>query len=283
LFGGDLALQEDVSACGTGDDTRMELGLAGKRALVVGASKGLGKAIAAALIQEGVAVTAAARSRQAIDAWKATLLAAEAGRLTSADLDLADQRSVDVLAEALLANGGVDILVNNSGGPAPGGVVGTTSDTWVGAFASMAAGLFRLTDRLIGPMRERKWGRIVTIGSSGIEQPIPNLAVSNAIRGSVAGWSKSLAGEVAADGITVNMVLPGRIATERVESLDQNRARSQNLDVEAVRQQSRADIPMRRYGTPEEFAAVVAFLASAPASYVTGSMIRVDGGAIKGL
>ena len=132
-------------------------------------------------------------------------------------------------------------------------------------------------------MIERKWGRIITIGSSGIEQPIPNLAVSNAIRGSVAGWSKSLANEVAEHGITVNMVLPGRIATERLESLDQNRAGKQNLPIDEVRRQSQAEIPARRYGTPEEFAAVVAFLASGPASYVTGSMIRVDGGAIKGL
>ena len=127
------------------------------------------------------------------------------------------------------------------------------------------------------------WGRIITIGSSGIEQPIPNLAISNAIRGSVAGWSKSLANEVASEGVTVNLVLPGRIATERVESLDQNRAGKQSLDIEEVRRQNRAEIPARRYGTPEEFAAVMAFLAGAPAAYVTGSMIRVDGGAIKSL
>jgi 3-oxoacyl-[acyl-carrier protein] reductase len=260
----------------------MELGLAGKRALVVGASKGLGKAIALALLQEGMEVVAAARSRGAIEGWKAGLPPGEAGRVTPRALDLADLASVDHLADELLP-AGVDVLVNNCGGPAPGGVVGTGYNTWSRAFASMAGSVFHLTDRLIGPMLERGWGRIVTIGSSGIEQPIPNLAVSNAIRGSVAGWSKSLANEVAADGVTVNMVLPGRVATERVESLDQNRARTQNLDIEAVRQQSRAEIPAKRYGTPEEFAAVVAFLAGAPASYVTGSMIRVDGGAIKGI
>jgi 3-oxoacyl-[acyl-carrier protein] reductase len=260
----------------------MDLGLAGKHALVVGASKGLGKAIAIALLAEGMRVTAAARTRDAIEGWKAERPAPEANRLTVYDLDLADLGSVDRLAEALLP-AGVDVLINNCGGPAPGGVVGMPHDTWSRAFASMAGSVFHLTDRLIGPMLERGWGRIITIGSSGIEQPIPNLAVSNAIRGGVAGWSKSLANEVAARGVTVNMVLPGRVATERVESLDQNRAKTQSLDIEDVRKQARADIPMQRYGRPEEFAAVVAFLAGEPSSYVTGSMIRVDGGAIKSL
>ena len=261
----------------------MDLGLSNKRVLVVGASKGLGKAIAVALLAEGATITAAARSREAIESWRAALPAEHASRMTVHDLDLADLASVDRLAETVLAAGGVDVLINNCGGPAPGGVIGTASETWSKAFASMAGSVFHLTDRLIPPMIEKRWGRIVTIGSSGIEQPIPNLAVSNAIRGSVAGWSKSLANEVAEHGITVNMVLPGRIATERVESLDQSRAGKQNLSIDEVRRQSRAEIPARRYGTPEEFAAVVAFLASVPASYVTGSMIRVDGGAIKGM
>ena len=261
----------------------MDLKLSTKRVLVVGASQGLGKAIAATFVAEGAVVAAAARSRGKIEAWRGGLPAPEANLVSIHDLDLAEPGSVDRLADAMLAEGGVDILVNNCGGPAPGGVVGTGTEIWTKAFASMAASVFHLTDRLIKPMIERKWGRIITIGSSGIEQPIPNLAVSNAIRGSVAGWSKSLANEVAEHGITVNMVLPGRIATERLESLDQNRAGKQNLAIDEVRRQSQAEIPAKRYGTPEEFAAVVAFLASAPASYVTGSMIRVDGGATKGL
>ena len=261
----------------------MDLGIAGKRALVVGASQGLGKAVAAALLAEGVDVCAAARSRAKIEAWRGALPGEAAARLTVQDLDLADPAGVDRLADELLAQGGVDILINNCGGPAPGGVLDVAGETWSKAFASMAASVFHLTDRLVRPMLERGWGRVITIGSSGIEQPIPNLAVSNAIRGSVAGWSKSLAGEVAARGVTVNMVLPGRIATERVESLDQNRAGKQNLAIEEVRQRSRADIPAGRYGTPEEFAAVVAFLAGVPAAYVTGSMVRVDGGAIRSI
>ena len=261
----------------------MDLGLSDKRVLVVGASKGLGKAIAMALLAEGATVLATARSRGKIEEWCGALPGETAGRITPFDLDLADVASVDRLVDTVLASGGVDVLVNNCGGPAPGGVIGTPTETWDKAFASMASSVFHLTNRLIEPMIDKGWGRIVTIGSSGIEQPIPNLAVSNAIRGSVAGWSKSLANEVAAHGITVNMVLPGRIATERVESLDQNRATNQKLAIEDVRRQARAEIPAKRYGTPEEFAAVVTFLASGPASYVTGGMIRVDGGATRGL
>ncbi|MDX7951125.1 SDR family oxidoreductase [Lichenihabitans sp. Uapishka_5] len=261
----------------------MDLGLVNKRALVVGASQGLGKAIALALLAEGTTVWLAARSRSKIEAWCAALPADMAARVTIHDLDLADGASVDRLADAVLAGGGADILVNNCGGPAPGGVLDTAAETWTKAFTSMAASVFHLTDRLVRPMTERGWGRVITIGSSGIEQPIPSLAVSNAIRGSVAGWSKSLAAEVAGQGVTVNMVLPGRVATERVDSLDQNRASRGSLAIEEVRRQHRAEIPAGRYGTPEEFAAVVTFLAGVPAGYVTGSMIRVDGGLIRSL
>lgn len=261
----------------------MDLGLAGKRALVVGASQGLGRASALALLEEGAHVIGAARSIAKIEAWRGALPDQQAARLGVAPLDLAEATSVESLAEAVLAEGGVDILVNNCGGPAPGGVLDTGVDTWAAAFGAMAASLFRLSGRLVRPMMARGWGRIITIGSSGIEQPIPNLAVSNAIRGSVAGWSKTLAGEVAAHGVTVNLVLPGRVATERLESLDRNRAGTQKIEIDEVRRRSQAEIPAGRYGTPEEFAAVVAFLAGAPAAYVTGSMIRVDGGLTKGL
>jgi 3-oxoacyl-[acyl-carrier protein] reductase len=226
-------------------------------------------------------VTAAARNAEAIEAWRGGLAAELAARLTALPLDLADLASVDRVADAVLAAGGVDILINNCGGPAPGGVVGTSAEAWTKAFQSMAASVFHLTDRMIRPMIEQRWGRIVTIGSSGIVQPIPNLAISNAIRGSVAGWSKSLANEVAGQGITVNMVLPGRIETDRLVSLDQNRATKQGLSLDEVRRQSLAEIPAGRYGTPEEFAAVTVFLASAPAAYVTGGMLRIDGGLIR--
>src|SRR5262249_9425687 len=145
----------------------------------------------------------------------------------------------------------------------------------------MPTGLSELPRRLLPPMRDKGWGRIVTVVSSGVEQPIPNLGQSNAVRASIVGWAKSLANEVAAQGITVNCVVPGRIHTERVEEIDAANAKRQGVDVATVAAQSRATIPVGRYRTPEEFAAVVAFLASVPAAYVTGSLVRVDGGLIK--
>ncbi len=261
----------------------MKLELEGKRVLVAGASRGLGEAIARSLAEEGCRVVAAARTVEKIEAWKGALPTEIGARIDGRRFDLAAIESIDVLADELLASGGVDILINNCGGPAAGGALGSSMEAWNKAFQSMASSVFHLTDRLVRPMIERKWGRVITIGSSGIEQPIPNLALSNGIRAAVAGWSKSLSAEVAADGVTVNMVLPGRIDTERVQSLDAARATRENVDVEDVRTLSAKEIPARRYGRPEEFAAVVVFLASAPAAYVTGSMVRIDGGLIKSI
>ncbi|CAH2603889.1 SDR family oxidoreductase [Rhodovastum atsumiense] len=259
----------------------MDLGLSGKRVLVLGASQGLGEAIAKGFLAEGAPVIAAARSVEKIEAWRAVLPQEQAARCRVIAVDLADPASVAALADTVLAEGGVDVLINNGGGPAPGGVLAQGPQVWASAFAAMAESLFVLTARLIEPMLQRGWGRIITVGSSGVEQPIPTLAVSNTIRASVAGWSKSLATEVAGRGVTVNMLLPGRIATPRVASLDATRAARAGLDVEEVRRQSMAEIPAGRYGRPEEFAAVAVFLASEQAGYVTGSMIRVDGGMIR--
>ncbi|KFC69934.1 3-oxoacyl-(Acyl-carrier protein) reductase [Devosia sp. LC5] len=242
----------------------MDFGLSGKRALVLGASRGLGAAIAAALAAEGVTVLGASRS----------------GDYT---VDLADKASVAALIDKVRTEGGVDILVNNSGGPKAGPAQGQATADWVAAFETMATSLYAVTDALLPQMIERKFGRIITVGSSGVVAPIAGLALSNAVRGAIAGWSKTLAAEVAKHGITVNMVLPGRIDTDRVRELDQGKAGRTGTSVEAVQEASRNDIPAGRYGRPEEFGAVVAFLASQQASYVTGSMLRVDGGMIKGL
>ena len=184
----------------------MKLGLEGKTVLVVGASQGLGKAIALAFVEEGCKVFAAARSADKIEAWKKLLSPAEQANVTVCKLDLASRQSVDTLADQVLAAGGVDILINNCGGPAPSLVLDTNADQWEAAFASMASSVFHLTGRLIQTMIQRNFGRIITIGSSGIEQPIPNLAISNGIRSAVSGWSKTLSNEVAGNGITVNMV-----------------------------------------------------------------------------
>ena len=254
----------------------MDLGLTGKRALVLGASRGLGMAIAQGLAAEGAEVFAAARNLDAIRAWSDGT-----PNVHPVKADVSDIAAVDALAESLLADGGVDILVNNAGGPPPGTALGAKREDWTEHFQTMAANLFHLTGRLLPAMQERGWGRVITIASSGVEQPIPNLALSNGIRSAVVGWSKTLASEVAKDGVTVNVVLPGRIHTQRVDELDAAAAKRTGKPVEDVASASAAAIPAGRYGRPEEFADVVVFLASERASYLTGSRVRVDGGAIR--
>ncbi|WP_127753890.1 SDR family oxidoreductase [Devosia sp. 1566] len=242
----------------------MDFGLNGKRALVLGGSRGLGAASAAALAAEGVTVLVAARSGDYA-------------------VDLADVSSVQQLIERVKVEGGVDILVNNSGGPKAGPAQGQASQDWLAAFQSMATSLYAITDALLPQMIERQWGRVITVGSSGVVAPIAGLALSNAVRGAIAGWSKTLASEVAKHGVTVNMVLPGRIDTDRLRELDEGKASRTGASLSAVQQASRNEIPVGRYGEASEFGAVVAFLASQQASYITGSMLRVDGGMIKGL
>ncbi len=147
----------------------------------------------------------------------------------------------------------------------------------------MVRPVLSLTLDLVQAMRAQKWGRIITIASSGVVQPIPHLPISNALRSTLVGFMKTLAGEVAKDGVTVNMLLPGRIATSRTRSLDAAQAERSGRPVEDISAESAATIPAERYGTVEEFGAVAAFLAGVPASYVTGSMLRVDGGAIRSI
>ncbi len=256
----------------------MDLGLKGKRALVLGASRGLGMAIAKGLAEEGAEVFAAARSRDKIAAWAEGM-----GNVHPVALDLADLANVDAVVESLLEEGGVDIVLNNGGGPPPGSAEASERGAWITHFEAMAANLFHLNGRLLPAMKERGWGRIISITSSGVEQPIPNLALSNGIRSAVVGWSKTLANEVAGAGVTVNVVMPGRIHTQRVDELDAAAAKRTDTEVAEVAAKSRATIPAGRYGKPEEFADVVTFLASTRAGYVTGSKIRIDGGSIKSI
>lgn len=259
----------------------MDLGLKGRRALVLGASRGLGRAIAATLAAEGASVVLAGRNTEAL-AHAAAEIAATGGEATPLLLDLADRAGLDA-ALARLGDTPIDILVNNGGGPPPGPIASVASEVWTGQFEVMVAALFHVTDRLLPGMRARRWGRVVNVVSSGVVQPIPNLGISNALRASVVGWAKTLAAEVAAEGVTVNSVLPGRIHTERVDSLDTAAADRAGKTVAEIAAASRASIPAGRYGKPQEFADVVAFLASERASYVTGSLVRVDGGAIRSI
>lgn len=257
----------------------MDLGIGGKTALVLGASRGLGAACARELAIEGARVYAAARNVAAIEAWAKEVPQAT---VIPVALDLSDSAQVAAIA-AEMAQKGIDILVTNCGGPKAGAALGQAQAAWQGAFEAMALPIMAITDALVPGMIEKGFGRIITIGSSGIISPIPNLALSNGIRGALAGWSKTLAAEVADKGVTVNMVLPGRISTDRLAELDANKAKNTGKTVDEVAAASRAAIPAGRYGDPAEFAAVTAFLASSRASYVTGSMIRVDGGLLRNL
>jgi 3-oxoacyl-[acyl-carrier protein] reductase len=174
----------------------------------------------------------------------------------------------------------VDILINNTGGPPPTTAAGQDPALWSKHFQAMVLSVIAITDRVLPNMRSRHWGRVVTSTSSGIVSPIPNLAMSNALRLSLVGWSKTLAREVAKEGITANIVAPGRIATGRIKFLDEAKARREGRTVEDVEAENAAAIPAGRLGKPEEYGDVVAFLASDRASYITGSIIRVDGGMI---
>ena len=255
----------------------MDLGLKGRRALVTGASRGLGRAIALALAAEGAEVVAVARAPERLNELAAAATPG-AGVITARACDLGSEASIQGLGELL---GRTDVLVVNSGGPPPGQASESADAAWIRQFESMFLSAVRLTRLALPGMRARGFGRIIAVVSSGVVQPIPNLGMSNAIRLALVGWAKTLAGEVARDGITVNCIAPGRIATDRVAELDQSRAKSEGISVADVERQSRATIPAGRYGNTAEFAAVVAFLASEHASYMTGGIVRVDGGMIR--
>ncbi|MBM6596724.1 SDR family oxidoreductase [Microvirga pudoricolor] len=255
----------------------MKLGLEGKRALVLGASKGIGRGIAQGLADEGVRVAIASRN---LNATKAA--AGEIGSGTLAfPCDSAHADQIDALASDVQAQlGGVDILVLNSGGPPPGKAQGVSSDQWRASFDAMFVNLVRLADHLLPGMIEWKFGRIISVISSGVIQPIPNLAISNAIRPALVGWGKTLAAEVASHGVTVNAIAPGRISTDRLKQLDTANAQRTGRSMDEVEASAKAGIPAGRYGNVEEFAAMAVFLASERASFTTGSILRVDGGQI---
>lgn len=258
----------------------MDLGIKGKIALVLGASSGLGRAIALELAREGADVAVAARSETALNDLAAEIEALGVRALPLvwdlSNLSLIDARIMAV-EERL---GPVDILIANTGGPPPTPAAGQDATLWTKQFEAMVLSVIKIADHVLPSMRDRGWGRIITSTSSGVVAPIANLAISNALRLSLVGWSKTLAREVAKDGVTCNVVVPGRIATDRTKFLDEKRAEREGRTPEQVEAASLGAIPAGRYGDPEEYAAVVAFLASARASYVTGSTVRVDGGQI---
>ncbi len=258
----------------------MDLGIAGKTALVLGGGGGLGRAISRSLAAEGTNIAVADIDDRAIKGTQAVI---EALGVKSFDLvwDLADLSQIDThVSKVEKELGSVDILVNLTGGPPPTPASGQDPALWSKHFQSMVLSIIATTDRVLPKMRSKRWGRIITSTSSGVVAPIPNLGISNALRLSLVGWSKTLAREVAKDGVTANIIIPGRIATDRIKFLDEAKAKREGRTVEDVSAESTASIPVGRYGKPEEYGDMVAFLASECAAYITGASIRVDGGLI---
>jgi 3-oxoacyl-[acyl-carrier protein] reductase len=261
----------------------MDLSIKNKTALVLGGGGGLGSAVATILAQEGANIALGDIDPKAMESVAAAVrdygVKAQPLVWDLADLNTIDQNVTSI--ESML--GPVDILINITGGPPPTPAAGQATDLWMKHFQAMVLSVISVTDRVLPGMRERKWGRIITSTSSGVVQPIPNLGISNALRMSLVGWSKTLAKEIGKDGVTTNIVIPGRIATGRIRFLDEQKAKREGRTIEEVSAESTASIPLGRYGEPQEYAKAVAFLAGAPASYITGSMLRIDGGLIAGI
>lgn len=253
----------------------MDLGIRGKVALVTGASAGLGEAVAMALAAEGASVAVAARRRERLEEVARRCKAAGAADARAFEADLSDGGVVPSLLEQVRgALGDPDILVANSGGPKAGKVLELALEDWDTAYRGVLRSLLELAYGVVPAMRRKRWGRIVALESSSVKQPIPTLALSNAFRVALVAAFKTLSLEVAADGVTVNVIATGRVLTDRLRSL---------YDGEVELRAAAQEIPAGHIATPDEFAPMVAFLCGAPAGYVTGQTIAVDGGMIKGL
>lgn len=245
----------------------MDLQLDGKLALVLGASRGLGRAIADSLAQEGADVVTVARTANEADGF----------RHISADLD--DPAAPEAIVAAVRAGGRpLDILVLNSGGPPTGTAADTAPVAYAAVFDRMFNAQLSLTQAFLPAMRERGFGRIIAVASTSVVAPIPGLVLSNTMRAALASWCKTLSAEVARDGVTVNLILPGQIATDRLASLHAARAQASGMAAEDVMARARAAVPAGRFGKPEEFGDFAAFLASPRAAYITGCAIKIDGG-----
>jgi 3-oxoacyl-[acyl-carrier protein] reductase len=249
----------------------MDLGIDGRVALVTGASKGLGRGIAAALVAEGARVAMTSRTLERVEAAASEVGAAAAFAHDSADVD-GVPGLVDRVESAL---GPVEILITNTGGPPVGAALGLPREQWEAAYRDLVLSPLAFVERVVPGMRERGWGRIVGVSSTAAAEPIDGLMLSNAHRTGTRAAFKTLARELARDGITINTLLTGRILTDRIIGMAGS--------VEAAERAAEHDVPAGRLGTVEEYAAVAAFLCSAQASYVTGTSIPVDGGLMRSL
>jgi 3-oxoacyl-[acyl-carrier protein] reductase len=262
----------------------MDLGLKGKVALVAAASRGLGRAVAEELAAEGAALIICARHAESLNETRDRIAITTGAPVlaVAADLTLASDIG-RVVAAGQAQFGAIDILVTNAGGPPAGKIESLTRDQWEAATRLTLFSAIELTRHLLPDMKERGWGRILNITSISVKQPVENLVLSNSLRAAVTGFARTLANEVAADGITVNNILPGYTRTERVEELAKMMADKEGITAADFTARWEKEIPMKRLGEPREFAALAAFLVSERASYITGTSIQVDGGWIRSL
>lgn len=257
----------------------MDLNLTGKAALVCGSSQGIGKGIALELAAMGANVTLFARNEQTLNDVKAELATDNGQQHHVLVADFSNPDSVKQAIDGHIASvGAIEILINNTGGPAPGPAHLADVDAFLSAFNQHLVNNQNLVQSLLPGMKESDFGRVINVISTSVKQPLPNLGVSNTIRGAVANWAKTLANELGQFNITVNNVLPGATKTGRLDAIIENKAKKLGKTFDEVSQADQAAIPMRRFGEVHEFASAVAFLAAPAAGYITGVNIPVDGG-----
>ena len=262
----------------------MDLGLKDRVALVAASSKGLGKACAQELAREGARVVICARDPEHLVAAADEIASATGAEVLPVEADLTDHAQIrNLVAQTLDLFGRIDVLVTNNGGPPAGYFDNFDDEAWLQAHQLTLMSAVRLIREVLPAMRAQKWGRIVNITSVSVKQPIDNLLLSNVYRPGVVGLAKTLSAQVAADGITINNVAPGYTRTDRVLDLARARAADGEQTVEEVLNGTAADVPLGRMGQPDELAALVAFLASERAGYITGATIQVDGGYVRSL
>lgn len=261
----------------------MDLGLKDKVVIVAASSAGLGKATAMAFAKEGAKVVITGRDAERLKQAKEEITGVSTSEVMSVQMDVTRADEINRLVDTVIEHfATVHVLVNNAGGPPPGYFWETDDEEWNKAYELTVMSSVRMTRAVLPYMRKQQWGRIINITSNTVKQPIDQLLLSNSLRLAVVGWAKTLSNQVASEGILINNVCPGWTSTERVTQLTEARAEASQTSAEEEVEAIASNIPMKRLGTPEEFANLVAFLGSERASYITGTSIQIDGGSTAG-
>ena len=260
----------------------MDFQIKNKTAIVCASSQGLGKAAALELASEGVNLVISSRNEETLLSVKKEIETSTNAKIVSVVADLNKPKDIDNLyAKANSELGPIDILINNAGGPPPSNFDSLNDEDWLKAFNLTMMSSIRLSKLVLPDMKERNWGRIINISSVSVKTPVPGLFLSNSLRMGVLGWSKALSDEVAPKGVTVNSVCPGSTRTARITNIFQSQSEAMGKTIEEIESHAASNIPMLRIGEPKELAALIAFLASERASYMTGLAIQVDGGSAR--